>query len=180
MGLLDGFGYPLIADMGLAKIVVGKTYTVCGTADYMAPETLRRTGHNRGVDWWAFGILIFVMSSGQSPFDANEAAQIYKNVVKGLKKEHYPKDFDKDLKEVIGNLCRKKPEERLPMGQRGLLHLQEAPWYSSFDWESMVARRLQAPHSPPSTTLEELQRRTVETPPFVQHVEDLSDWDAAF
>ena len=49
---------------------MGKTYTVYGTADYFAPETLRQSGYNRAVDWWACGVLLFMISSGTSPFDA--------------------------------------------------------------------------------------------------------------
>merc|ERR1719183_2388051 len=49
--LLDGSGFAKLTDMGLAKFVVGKTYTTCGTPDYFAPEVISSTGHNRGVDW---------------------------------------------------------------------------------------------------------------------------------
>merc|ERR1712232_1292472 len=71
--LLNSSGYVKLTDMGIAKMVVGKTYTCCGTADYFAPETLRQTGHNRAVDWWALGVLIFIMMTGRSPFDAPDA-----------------------------------------------------------------------------------------------------------
>merc|ERR1719230_2216204 len=47
--LVDTNGYVKLTDMGIAKIVVGKTYTVCGTADYFPPETLKQSGHNRAV-----------------------------------------------------------------------------------------------------------------------------------
>jgi len=178
--LLDHRGYPLLADMGLAKIVCGKTYTVCGTADYMAPETLRRTGHDRAVDWWAMGIFIFIMMSGRSPFDASEAAQIYRNIVKGLKKEHYPDSFDRPLRDLVGGLCKKRPEERLAMGPRGLAHLQEAPWFQSFDWCAMAAQTLPPPWVPPPRSLAELASHRVELPPVVAYVEDGSNWDADF
>lgn len=178
--LLEASGYPLIADMGLAKIVVGKTYTVCGTADYMAPETLRRTGHDRAVDWWAVGVFMFVMMSGRSPFDASEAAQIYRNIVKGMKKEHYPESFDKPLREAIGGLCRKKPEERLPMGPKGLAHLKESTWFNNFDWQAMASRMLDPPWDPPAKTADEYAAHKVDPPPVSQYVDDGSNWDAEF
>eukprot|EP00404_Azadinium_spinosum_P048968 CAMPEP_0180812556 /NCGR_PEP_ID=MMETSP1038_2-20121128/66063_1 /TAXON_ID=632150 /ORGANISM="Azadinium spinosum, Strain 3D9" /LENGTH=65 /DNA_ID=CAMNT_0022854085 /DNA_START=1 /DNA_END=195 /DNA_ORIENTATION=+ len=49
--ILNRKGYLKLADLGVAKVVVGKTYTICGTADYFAPEMLKQVGHNRAVDW---------------------------------------------------------------------------------------------------------------------------------
>merc|ERR1719434_417639 len=89
--LLDLQGYCKLTDMGIAKMVIGKTYTVCGTADYFAPETLRQVGHNRAVDWWACGVLL---------------------VIKGFSKVKFPDNFASDLTDTIKSLCRKKPEER--------------------------------------------------------------------
>merc|ERR1719387_3484508 len=51
--LIDSNGFPKLTDMGLAKFVIGQTYTTCGTPDYFAPEMVAATGHNMAVDWWA-------------------------------------------------------------------------------------------------------------------------------
>merc|ERR1719327_1580381 len=99
--LVRNSGYAVICDFGLAKVVLGKTYTVCGTADYLAPETLKQVGHNRAVDWWALGILVFIMMAGRSPFDADDVMQIYKNITKGFKKETFPEDFNFDLTDFV-------------------------------------------------------------------------------
>merc|ERR1719331_876821 len=107
--LLDNRGYLKLTDMGIAKTVIGKTYTVCGTADYIAPEMLKQSGHNRAVDWWATGVLLFIMAAGTSPFDAPEVTQIYKNIVKGFSKVKFPSSFSEELVHVIKSLCRKTP-----------------------------------------------------------------------
>merc|ERR1719356_1856551 len=104
--LLDCSGYLKLTDMGIAKHVIGKTFTVCGTADYFAPETLRQQGHNRAVDWWASGVLLFIMMTGRSPFDAPETQQIYKNIIKGIAKVCFPENFASDLTDTIKSLCR--------------------------------------------------------------------------
>merc|ERR1719401_865336 len=99
--LLYSDGYACLTDLGLAKVVMGKTYTVCGTADYFAPETLKRSGHNRAVDFWALGIFTFILMSGRSPFDADDVMQIYRNINKGFKAENFPQSFSTDAVNLI-------------------------------------------------------------------------------
>jgi hypothetical protein len=79
-------GYVVLIDMGFAKRVpwtdtVGAeevthhvTYTMCGTPEYAAPESLLMKGCDRGVDYWALGILLHEMAMGVTPFAPDEAA----------------------------------------------------------------------------------------------------------
>ena len=70
--LIDSQGYPKLVDFGFAKIIKngGKSYTLCGTPEYLAPEIVLGRGHDKGVDYWAFGILLYEMEAGYSPFTA--------------------------------------------------------------------------------------------------------------
>lgn len=61
-------GHIKITDFGFAKQTTQKTKTICGTPDYLAPEIITLEGHDRMVDWWALGILIFEMLVGYQPF----------------------------------------------------------------------------------------------------------------
>ena len=63
--LVSGDGYLKLTDFGFAKIVKGRTYTLCGTPEYIAPEILLNKGHGKPVDWWALGILIYEMNHGK-------------------------------------------------------------------------------------------------------------------
>lgn len=47
-----------MTDFGFAKICTNKTYTLCGTPQYISPEVIMNKGHGKPVDWWALGILI--------------------------------------------------------------------------------------------------------------------------
>jgi CRP-like cAMP-binding protein len=50
--LIDKDGYCIMVDLGFAKIVVDKTYTLCGTPEYLAPEIIMSKGHDKAVDCW--------------------------------------------------------------------------------------------------------------------------------
>ena len=87
--LLNEKGHLKVTDMGLAKFVIGKTYTTCGTPDYFAPEVIASTGHTHAVDWWMLGVLIFECMTGSAPFEAPYPMQIYaKAPLNELSKKH--------------------------------------------------------------------------------------------
>jgi len=63
--VMDSKGYVKLVDFGLAKqLLSGKTWTLCGTPDYLAPEIILNEGHDLAVDYWALGVLIFEMVVG--------------------------------------------------------------------------------------------------------------------
>jgi serine/threonine protein kinase len=177
--LLDSLGYCKLTDMGIAKIVLGKTYTICGTADYFAPETLKQTGHNRAVDWWAAGVLLFLMVVGRTPFDAEDVTQIYKNIIKGFSKVKFPASVPVDLSDVIKSLCRKKPEERVPMAKGGVEALKAMPWFLSLSWYKLLTRELETPFVPEPLNYDKIAAKKL-TRDFELDVKKTQVWDGAF
>ena len=94
-------GYPKIVDFGFAKIIrIGtKSYTLCGTPEYLAPEIVLGRGHDKGVDYWALGILLYEMEAGYSPFSDPQGMDqvvICRNIVNG--RLNFPRNFNPDCK----------------------------------------------------------------------------------
>ena len=76
-------GYLKLIDFGLGKkLKEDRTFTLCGTPQYMAPEALDQKGYGTSVDFWSLGILVYEMLTGQTPFDAEDPFQVFQNIRK--------------------------------------------------------------------------------------------------
>lgn len=83
--LLDRNGYLKLADYGFATLDDEKAWTVCGTPDYQAPEIISRRGASKASDFWALGVLIFEMLTGNAPFKSlsNNRREIHRRILSG-------------------------------------------------------------------------------------------------
>lgn len=79
--LIDRRGYLKLIDFGLSKQTSSRTYTVCGTPEYLAPEVLLQKGHGKAVDWWCVGNLMYELLVGVSPFSSDDPMEIYENIL---------------------------------------------------------------------------------------------------
>jgi serine/threonine protein kinase len=174
--LIDCKGYLKLTDMGIAKMVLGVTYTICGTADYFAPETLRQSGHNRAVDWWACGVLTFIMMTGFAPFDAPDNASIYRNIVKGITKVNFPKSMSPESVEVVKALCKKKPNDRLPMQRGGASKFMDLPFFKGLSFDDLGMKKVDAPFVPQPFDKSTVEKRELSRPLNLDYKE-LSDWN---
>ena len=100
--LLAEDGYLKLADFGFAKEIDGRTWTICGTPEFLAPEILLNQGHGKPVDWWALGILLYEMMTGADPFGHDDPMKTYQNILKG--NLHFPAKFNADAESLIRNL----------------------------------------------------------------------------
>ena len=81
--LLDKEGHIVITDFGFSKKVPDITWTLCGTPEYLAPEIIKSKGHNKAVDWWALGVLLYEMLTGYPPFSDENSFIIYEKILAG-------------------------------------------------------------------------------------------------
>ena len=113
--LIDKEGHLKVTDFRFAKLVKDKTYTLCGTPEYLAPEIIQSNGHDKNVDWWALGILTFEFLAGYPPFYDENPWEIYKKIIDGY--FEFPPNFDSKVKDLITQLLANNPDERLGSGK---------------------------------------------------------------
>nr|XP_057942407.1 serine/threonine-protein kinase DCLK1a isoform X2 [Doryrhamphus excisus] len=71
----DGSKSLKLGDFGLATVVDGPLYTVCGTPTYVAPEIIAETGYGLKVDIWAAGVITYILLCGFPPFRGSSEDQ---------------------------------------------------------------------------------------------------------
>ena len=83
--LLDNKGYIKLTDFGLCKLVtnenINEKYTICGTLSYIAPEILMGKSYDYSVDWFSFGVVIYVLLCGEYPFESKKNQNMMKKYI---------------------------------------------------------------------------------------------------
>ncbi|OXU27515.1 hypothetical protein TSAR_010879 [Trichomalopsis sarcophagae] len=160
--LLDREGHIILTDFGLSKEFLPherdnpRTYSFCGTIEYMAPEVVRGgpAGHNHAVDWWSVGVLTYELLTGSSPFTVegkkNTQSDISRRILK--KEPVMPMSLSPSVRDFIARLLTKDPSVRLGGGPRDAKELKEHEFFTiappPFNWSALERREVPPPFVP--------------------------------
>ncbi|XP_070154433.1 cGMP-dependent protein kinase for isoform X1 [Polyergus mexicanus] len=181
--LLDNQGYVKLVDFGFAKRLDHgrKTWTFCGTPEYVAPEVILNKGHDISADYWSLGVLMFELLTGTPPFTGADPMKTYNIILKGIDAIEFPRSITRNAMALIKKLCRDNPAERLGYQKGGISEIQKHKWFDGFNWEGLRTRTLEPPILPrvggaTDTTNFDAYPADSDPPP----PDDISGWDNDF
>ncbi|CAF3512394.1 unnamed protein product [Rotaria socialis] len=149
--LLDTDGHIALTDFGLSKESVptqdSKTFSFCGTVEYMSPEVVSRKGHSHVADWWSFGVLAFEMITGHLPFHGPNRKETMNMILKAkLAMPTYP---SLEAQSLLRMLFKRNPANRLGAGPDGFRNIQSHSFFESIDWDKLYKKQIEPPFIPP-------------------------------
>ncbi|XP_046531337.1 ribosomal protein S6 kinase beta-1 isoform X3 [Equus asinus] len=157
-------GHVKLTDFGLCKESIHDgtvTHTFCGTIEYMAPEILMRSGHNRAVDWWSLGALMYDMLTGAPPFTGENRKKTIDKILKC--KLNLPPYLTQEARDLLKKLLKRNAASRLGAGPGDAGEVQAHPFFRHINWEELLARKVEPPFKP-----------------LLQSEEDVSQFDSKF
>lgn len=146
--LLDKKGSIKLADFGFAKILKkNKTYTLCGTPEYLAPEIIKgeKKGYGKSVDWWALGILFYEMLVGYPPFYDKKPLGIYKKILTGV--IEFPLFLSNVSKDLIRKLLNPDYKYRLG-GKKNGEDIMKHAFFDGVSFEDLYNGQIESPWTP--------------------------------
>ncbi|KAL5457363.1 hypothetical protein EMCRGX_G034612 [Ephydatia muelleri] len=146
--LLDSDGHIKLTDFGLSKEAVDekKTFSFCGTVEYMAPEVVNRKGHGTTADWWSFGVLMYEMLTGSLPFQGENRKATMTLILKA--KLGMPQFLSPDAQALLRVLFKRNPVNRLGHGPEGIKQIKSHVFFKTINWEKLYSGEVKPPFRP--------------------------------
>jgi len=146
--LLDADGHVKLGDFGLAKDNISHACrganSMCGTAEYMAPEVLSQSGHGFCVDYWALGMLVYEMMTGLPPWYTTDRAKLFQQLKEA--DLDIPTYFTDQSASFVSALLERDPRRR--MGYKGVEDAMKHVFFRRLDWHALFHKRIEPPYRP--------------------------------
>ena len=152
--LIDEDGYIKIIDYGLAKMLSDdqETSSFCGTPEYLAPEMVSQSGHDKAVDRWALGILIYEMIIGVTPFFNKNRNMLMMKIQQAKvvfpDRKKYKIDYSDEILDLISKLLHKDKTQRLGSGKDDFVDVLQHPVFKNLNIEDLENKKIPAKFKP--------------------------------
>ncbi|RAL37794.1 hypothetical protein DM860_000488 [Cuscuta australis] len=117
----------------IAEPTGARSMSFVGTHEYLAPEIIKGEGHGSAVDWWTFGIFLYELLFGKTPFRGSDnRATLYNVVGQPLRFPESPV-VSFSARDLIRGLLVKEPQSRLAF-KRGATEIKQHPFFEGVNW----------------------------------------------
>ncbi|XP_076667956.1 cAMP-dependent protein kinase catalytic subunit alpha [Andrena cerasifolii] len=151
--LIQNTGYIRVTDFGFCKMINSRTWTLCGTPEYLAPEVILSKGYGQSVDWWSFGVLIYEMNAGYPPFYSRDPMRIYEKIVAG--RYRFAPHFGEELRDILKNILQVDLSRRFGNLKGGTLDIKDHKWFQTTDWMQIYHQTIQPSFIPDCPSVED-------------------------
>ncbi len=143
--MIDFQGHIKIADFGLSKdnnTLQSRSYSFCGSPEYMAPEMLTQKGHSFTIDYYSLGALLYEMIIGLPPFYSKNRDQMYYQILHA----NLPlnANMSHELQQLLVGLLNKNPHDRLG-AKHGASEIKKQSWCAGINWDQYLSRSVKPP-----------------------------------
>ena len=174
--LISHTGYAKLTDFGfLKKLHPGeRTYTLCGTPEYLAPEVILSKGHAKAVDWYCLGVFIYELLAGHCPFMHEDPMAIFQMILKD--RIRFPKHFDSASKSIVRHLTEHDLSRRFGNLKNGVEDVKNHRFFNEVNFYSVITMSAKAPFVPALDPLRKasIKRMKGQTAKFVEENQDNS------
>jgi serine/threonine protein kinase len=145
--LLDDNGHVCLTDFGLSKDVDkdDKAHTFCGTPEYLAPEIVTGAGHDKAVDWWSLGILLYELTVGIPPFYSQNVNEMYNKIQHGVLR--FPPFLSEPCKNLIVALLNRDPTKRLG-SKDDVNDIRSHQFFKDMSWDKLYKKEIEPAYKP--------------------------------
>uniref|UniRef100_A0A0D9VKF7 Protein kinase G11A n=1 Tax=Leersia perrieri TaxID=77586 RepID=A0A0D9VKF7_9ORYZ len=144
-----------------------RSMSFVGTHEYLAPEIIKGEGHGSAVDWWTFGIFLYELLFGKTPFKGSgNRATLFNVIGQQLRFPEYP-IVSFSARDLIRGLLVKEPQHRLAY-KRGATEIKQHPFFEGVNWA--LIRCASPPEVPKPVEIE----RPPKVPPSTSETTDVS------
>ncbi|KAK4371540.1 hypothetical protein RND71_011015 [Anisodus tanguticus] len=117
----------------MAEPTSARSMSFVGTHEYLAPEIIKGEGHGSAVDWWTFGIFLYELLFGKTPFKGSgNRATLFNVVGQPLRFPESPV-VSFAARDLIRGLLIKEPQNRLAY-KRGATEIKQHPFFEGVNW----------------------------------------------